>query len=278
MWKSILIVLGIYMLNTINAQSIDELNQYIQSVKDSVEISFIAQDVKGEILAAENQIKKIPSASMIKIPILITLFEERDKNNISFDETYKIKGEDIAGGSGELNDDSVGKEFTIYYLANEMIRVSDNSATNILIKKLGFEKINNSIKEKGLSATKLNRLMMDFDAVKEGRENYTSAQDLNKLLLNIYNGNILSQSANDTIITILKNCADKNRIARNLPPNIDVANKTGSLDYVCGDAAIIFSPKPIILSIVIENFSSEEQAEKIMGKIAGLIVKIFGGI
>lgn len=278
MWKSILIVLGIYMLNTINAQSIDELNQYLLSVKDSVEISFIAQDVKGEILASENHIKKIPSASMIKIPILITLFEERDKNNISFDETYKIKHEDIVGGSGELNDDSVGKEFTIYYLANEMIRVSDNSATNILIKKLGFEKINNSIKQKGLNSTELNRLMMDFDAVKEGRENYTSAQDLNKLLLNIYNGNILSQSANDTIITILKKCADKNRIARNLPPNIDVANKTGSLDYVCGDAAIIFSPKPIILSIVIENFSSEKQAEKIMGKIAGLIVKIFGGI
>jgi beta-lactamase class A len=266
------------MLNPINAQSIDELNQYLQSVKDSVEISFIAQDIKGEILAAENQIKKIPSASMIKIPILITLFEERDKNNISFDETYKIKPEDIVGGSGELNDDSVSKEFTIYYLANEMIRVSDNSATNILIKKLGFEEINNSIKKKGLSSTKLNRLMMDFDAVKEGRENYTSAQDLNKLLLNIYNGHILSQNTNDTIITILKSCADKNRTARNLPTNIEVANKTGSLDYVCGDAAIIFSPKPIILSIVIENFSSEEQAEIIMGKIAGLIVKIFGGI
>lgn len=278
MWKSIIIIIGLIMLAPLKAQTIDDIKEYIDSIKDSVKISFIAQNELGDILISENQIKKIPSASMIKVPILVTFFEERNKNNINLDELYKIKREDIVGGSGELNFDSVGKEFTIFYLANEMIRVSDNCATNILIKKLGLDKINKSIKEKGLDSTKLNRLMMDFGAVKEGRENFTSVSDMNKLLLAIYDSSIFPKSTNDTIVTILKGCTDKNRTARNLPPNIEVANKTGSLDYVCGDAAIIFSPKPIILSVVIENFSSEVQAEIIMGELSRLIVKVFGGI
>ncbi len=156
-----------------------------------------------------------------------------------------------------------------------MIRVSDNSATNILIKRLGFDKINNSIKVKGLALTQLNRLMMDFEAIKFGKQNYTSAFEINKLLLLIKQKKILSTEMNKKFIDFLFLCDDNSTIPKLLPKNVLVAHKTGTLDYLRADAGIIFSRNPIILSIFVEKFRTQEEAEKIIATISNYIYKIF---
>jgi beta-lactamase class A len=256
----------------------NKIEEYINYFSDSMEVSLLAQNLKGEVLFIKNHTKKIPSASIIKIPILVSLYEEVEQGKINLDEYYEIKSEDIVGGSGELQMNSVSKKVTLKFLSEEMIRTSDNVATNIIIKKIGMGKINNSIKEKGFTNTQLNRLMMDFKAIELGKQNYTSPIEINKYLLMLENGEVLSENSRKAIIDILKNCADRDAIPKYLPKNILIAHKTGSLDYVRGDAAIIYSPSPIVLSIFIENFASEEKANIAIAKIAELIVSEFGSI
>ncbi len=258
------------------SQSLTELDNYIDQLKDSVEISLLAQDENGKILYELNSNKKVPSASIIKIPVLISLFEETDKGKILLQEKYLFKKEDIAPEDEESHKNFIDKELTIEFLAKEMMRVSDNSATNILIKSLGFDKINNSIRQKGLHVTQLNRFMMDFEAIKFGKQNYTSAYEINKLLLLIIQKNILSDEMNKKFIEFLLLCEDNSTIPNLLPKNILVAHKTGSLNYLRGDAGIIFSNNLIILSIFVEKFKSQEQADKIIATISNFIFKIFG--
>ncbi len=78
----------IFSVNKYYSQSLIELDDYINKIKDSVEISLLAQDENGKILYEVNSNKKVPSASIIKIPILISLFEEVEKGNISLQEKY----------------------------------------------------------------------------------------------------------------------------------------------------------------------------------------------
>lgn len=259
------------------SQTLTELDKYIEQLKSSVEISLLAQDENGKILYELNSNKKVPSASIIKIPILTTLFEETDKGKILLQEKYLFKKEDIAPEDEESHKNFINKELTIEFLAKEMIRVSDNSATNILIKRLGFDKINNSIRQKDLHLTQLNRFMMDFEAIKFGKQNYTSAYEVNKLLLLIIQKKILSDETNKKFIEFLSLCDDNSTIPNLLPKNILVAHKTGTLDYIRGDAGIIFSKNLIILSIFIENLKSKEQADKIIATISKYIYEIFGG-
>ncbi|MDF1612806.1 MAG: serine hydrolase [Stygiobacter sp.] len=276
MKKHILIfLLMIFSVNKYYSQSLIELDDYINKIKDSVEISLLAQDENGKILYEVNSNKKVPSASIIKIPILISLFEEVEKGNISLQEKYLFTKEDIAREDEESHKNYIDKELTIEFLAKEMIRVSDNSATNILIKRLGFDKINNSIKVKGLALTQLNRLMMDFEAIKFGKQNYTSAFEINKLLLLIKQKKILSTEMNKKFIDFLFLCDDNSTIPKLLPKNVLVAHKTGTLDYLRADAGIIFSRNPIILSIFVEKFRTQEEAEKIIATISNYIYKIF---
>ncbi len=265
----------IFSVNKYYSQSLIELDDYINKIKDSVEISLLAQDENGKILYEVNSNKKVPSASIIKIPILISLFEEVEKGNISLQEKYLFTKEDIAREDEESHKNYIDKELTIEFLAKEMIRVSDNSATNILIKRLGFDKINNSIKVKGLALTQLNRLMMDFEAIKFGKQNYTSAFEINKLLLLIKQKKILSTEMNKKFIDFLFLCDDNSTIPKLLPKNVLVAHKTGTLDYLRADAGIIFSRNPIILSIFVEKFRTQEEAEKIIATISNYIYKIF---
>jgi len=118
--------------------------------------------------------------------------------------------------------------------------------------------------------------MMDFEAIAEGRQNYTSPVEINQLLLLLYSSNELSKKSRGRMIEMLLACADNTTIPSQLPKGLEVAHKTGILDYVRGDAGIIYSPNPLVLSIFVENFSSNEEAEEIIGTVARLAYETYG--
>jgi beta-lactamase class A len=86
----------------------------------------------------------------------------------------------------------------------------------------------------------------------------------------ILSGVELSIFSRQSILNILLACADKSTIPSMLPEGTRVAHKTGTLAYVRGDAGIILSQNPLIMSIFVENFESLDQADEIIGKIARL--------
>jgi beta-lactamase class A len=251
-------------------QQNEAITHYLNSLDERLEISILVQQPTGEVLFNINADKPIPSASTIKIPILMEFFNQVDAGQLYLDQTYTLEFKDKVGGAGELQFQEDSASLSLEFLAREMIRISDNTATNILIGLVGMENVNLLMEDLGLKSTRLNRLMMDFEAINAGKQNYTSAAEMNKLLGIILSGVELSIFSRQSILNMLLACADKSTIPSMLPEGTRVAHKTGTLAYLRGDAGIILSQNPLIMSIFVENFESLDQADEIIGKIARL--------
>ena len=256
------------------AQGKDPLEDYLERVEE-MKVSMLLQDGDGEILFRHNPYKKVPAASIIKVPILMVLFEQMESGRVSMEGKYTLRNVDKVGGSGKLQHAAAGSSYTYGFLAREMIQLSDNVATNILIAKLGMDNIGEMLHRNGLVDTQLNRYMMDFEAIKKGKQNYTSPYEINQLFLMLLSGDYLSDDSRGQMIEILTECADNSGIPRDLPAGVDVAHKTGTLDYIRGDAGIIFGDKTLVLSVFVENFKEQKEADEVIAKISGLCVSRF---
>lgn len=241
-----------------------------------LQVSMLLQNLKGEVLYERNAAKQVPSASVIKIHILTAFFQEVDEGRIRLKDSYVLKEEDIVGGAGTLQREAPGTRVNYYDLADKMIVGSDNVATNILIETIGMAEINKRMASWGMTATQLNRMMMDFEAIRQGRQNYISAQDANRMLMLLYKGKLLSRKSKKAALDMLLRCADAEGIPAGLPAGVRVAHKTGTLDYVRGDAGIILSRNKLVLSVFVEGFSSREQADAVIAGVAALAYRLYG--
>ena len=206
----------------LSAAQSSELIHYLGTL-ERLQVSIIVEDKDGLVIFEHNAHKVVPSASVIKIPILVELMVQAQALEINLEDEYLLKEEDIVGGSGELQHLTPGHELTIKELAVEMIRVSDNTATNVLINKLGFDRINQLLEANGFTNTQLERLMMDFDAIKQGKQNYTSASEMNRLLRMILTSEILKPEFSQKALEILLKCEDSSTIPSQLPAGVRVA-------------------------------------------------------
>ena len=262
------------LLNTATAQSIEKkfdnstVSNYLSKLPSDIKVTMAVENMYGKLFFEHRTDVKVPSASVIKVPILMSLMEKVQANEISLSIVHRLTNAEKAGGSGVLMNYSEGEKLTIRELAQEMIRTSDNTATNILIREIGMEKINQNLMKWGTTKTRLNRVMMDTDAVKQGRENYINVLEINALLRMIYNKKVANSILCDEMIGILKNCEDTMTIPSQLPKDLVIAYKTGTLTYVRGDAAVVFTAQPFVISIFVEGFDKEATAEKIIGDLA----------
>ncbi|MCP9749222.1 serine hydrolase [Lacihabitans sp. CS3-21] len=271
--KFLFALTALLIMTSDNKSIAQSLEKYLKELDPEIVVSMKLQNQTGKLLFERNGQKVVPSASVIKIPILFSLLKAK---GINLKHAYTLQPKDIVGGSGDIQYEVPFKKITYNYLAQKMISVSDNTATNILIEKLGSEQIQEDINNWGLTNTKLNRKMMDFEAIKAGKQNFTTCEDINGLLLKLLNKQLLSKKSGKKAMEILLACEDRTTIPRNIPVNVPIAHKTGTLDYVRGDAGIIFSKNILILTVFVENFESLQQAETIIGKIAECCYKDFG--
>jgi beta-lactamase class A len=155
-----------------------------------------------------------------------------------------------------------------------MMIYSDNTATNIFINELGMDAINQRTQAIGLTKTRLNRVMMDTLAARQGRENYVTAREMNTLLTLIYQNQVATPALCEQMLAILKQNEDTLTIPRRLPRGTVVAHKTGTLTYIRGDAGIVYTPKPFLLSVFVEGVPTPD-AERIISEIALLCYRLF---
>lgn len=247
---------------------VNRINDYLSRLPFSIKVSMSVESIAGEKYFTFRPDVTVPAASVIKVPILMELMEKVKEKKIDLDKIYILKATDKAGDSSIIADMPDGTELTIRQLAQEMIHSSDNTATNILIKEVGMEAVNQNLMRLGSTKTRLNRIMLDTLAVKQGRQNWVNALEINDLLQKIYNKKVATPALCEEMIAILKNCRDKTTIPRNLPKDLEIAHKTGELGYVRGDAAIVYTKQPFILSIFVEGFKELSQAEEIIGDLA----------
>ena len=215
-------------------------------------------------------------ASTIKICILWELFYQANMNNLSLDEKIIVKEEDIVKGSGILKELNAGKELTLKELAILMIVISDNTATNVLMDRLGTGNINNSMKDLGLKNTLLGRKMMLPNPEKIPSPNTTSPRDMGMVLEAMINTDKISVNLKNQMLDILKRQQKNGNIPAMLPRGTVFAHKGGGLPTVSHDVGILMlDDKNIIIASMNEDFQNRYDAQILHNKIGRLIYDYF---
>jgi beta-lactamase class A len=213
-----------------------------------------------------------PAASLVKLPVMMAVYETVNQGKMRLDETVVLKGADKTGGSGILKGVPSGRTFTVGQLVELMVAASDNTATNILIKKLDMGQLNAWFKAFGLRRTNLARLMMDFRRRSRGYENYTCADDMSYALERLYRQDFLPGEFSRRCLDILKKQKVKDRLPRYLPKDTVVAHKTGLERNVCHDAGIIYTPHgDYLVCVMTKNAPNHGTAKEFIAKIASRV-------
>jgi beta-lactamase class A len=151
---------------------------------------------------------------------------------------------------------------TLRDLATMMVAVSDNSATNVLIDRVGMDNVNALLDSLGLSHTRLRRQMMDLQAAGEGRENISTPREMMTLLEAIYRGKVLNREMTDDFFRVFSTHKDS-WIPRDLPEGLKIANKPGALEGVRNDFGIVFLANRPYALCVMTTYLRREREEAI---------------
>jgi beta-lactamase class A len=177
------------------------------------------------------------AASTIKLPILLAFFEAVDAGQIDLNEILTVEREQIASGSGNLQY-SRGKELTALQTATKMIVISDNTATNMIIDRLGGKEfINSRFRAWGLQNTYIQNKLGDFKGT-----NKTTPTDLVRVAALIAKHKIISESSRSNALDILNATENRKLLAAGLGEGAHIAHKTGDIGFVIGDAGIVEKP------------------------------------
>jgi beta-lactamase class A len=239
------------------------LTSLIDSLPSHLRVSVIAERLDGQILFAHGADEIVPSASVIKIPILAVMLEEARAGRFDLDGIGLLKKQDMVGGTGILQAHPSDTSLTWRRLAELMISVSDNSATNAIVRELGMDTINRYLADWGLEHTRLRREMMDFESQRRGFENTTTPREMNAILRRF--------AGNKEFIDILLLCEDQTTIPAGLPSGVRFAHKTGTLTMVRGDAGILLGHNPVVVTAFVRGFRSEAEAEEVLTSIGAAI-------
>jgi beta-lactamase class A len=198
-----------------------------------------------------NSDKVYPTASVIKLPILIAFLQDVDAGKINLNETWTMTNDVIVGGSGEFQDSPVNTKFTAQNVIDKMITISDNTATNMVIKRMGGIKyVNQRFAQLGLPNTRLRDWLPDLDGT-----NTTTLKELAQILAMLDRQSILSRNSQANAFDILRRVKNRKLLAAGLGAGATIAHKTGYIGTMLGDAGIIEMPngKRYIGAVIVES-------------------------
>ena len=215
----------------------------------------------------------VPAASTIKLPILVSFFQAVDEGRIRLDEVLTMEEKHIAKGSGELQDKPVGSKFTALETADLMITNSDNTATNMLIDRLGgIESLNQQFASWQLKQTQMQNILPDLEGT-----NKTSARDLVNLMADINQGKLVSLKSRDFMLRIMQQTRNRSLLPRGLGEGAFIAHKTGNIDSVSGDVGLIDMPngKRYLVGVLVQREADDPQANELIRQISSTIYQYF---
>ena len=180
----------------------------------------------------------ISAASLIKIPVAIAFFQDVDAGKIKLNEKLPMGKDVIASGSGDMQYQQGQKSFTALETVKKMIAISDNTATNMLIKRMGGKAVlDQRFQAWGLTHTQIHNLLPDLEGT-----NMTSSKDLATVLLKVNQGELISLKSRDRLLGIMQETKTRTLLPPGLEPGAIISHKTGDIGTVLGDAGIIDMP------------------------------------
>lgn len=215
---------------------------------------------EGEIFA---------QASSIKITVLANLYLQAQQGKLKLTDLYTVQTSDLVPDSDIMNGLTPGvTRVTLRDLATMMVAVSDNSATNVLIDRVGMQNVNAMLDSLGLTHTRLRRKMMDLEAARQGRENISNPREMMTLLDAIYRGKLLNKDSTDDFFKVLST-NKQSFLPRDLPPDLKIANKPGELEAIRNDSGVVFvQGRPYIICVMTSFLRNERDGEDAIAKIS----------
>jgi beta-lactamase class A len=223
-----------------------------------------------------------PQASSIKIAVLAEFYHQAqlsaqgESGKAKLTDLYTVRAADLVQDSDIMGGLTPGvTQLTNRDLATMMVAVSDNSATNVLIDRVGMDNVNALLDSLALHNTKLRRKMMDVKAAAEGRENISTPQDMLTLLEKIYQEKVLNKEMTADFFKMLSThkCSF---IPRDLPDGLQIANKPGELEAVRNDSGIVFlRNRPYIICVMTTYLVRERDGEEAIAKISAAAYRYF---
>ncbi|MGE8549095.1 MAG: serine hydrolase [Alcaligenes sp.] len=234
--------------------------------RESARISMAVRTLEGDSLFDWHAQRAMPSASLIKVPMLLCLLEEVAQGRLSLEDMCALPAAGRAGGTGILSQLPSVQALTLRELAHLMIVLSDNVATNALIDLLGMERINQWSRQAGLRQTDLQRHMMDAQARAQGKDNWTSAADACAALAYLLHAPALPDDLRQEGLRMLADQRERGHFAAILPPQAELAHKTGSLPGLRHDAGILtVGGRSVVLAVLADGFTDGRTSATLYG-------------
>jgi beta-lactamase class A len=235
----------------------EQLKQQIETRLDSLQGTFAVafkslNDSTENIFINEREM--FHAASTMKTPVMVELFKQAEAGKFSLDDSIVVPNEfrsivdssiysmDVSADSeGELYK-AIGQKRTIRQLMKDMITMSSNLATNILIEKVGAKNVTQTMRRYGADSIQVLRGVEDIKAYEQGLSNRTTAFDEAVIYERIGRSEAVSQEASGAMVRILKNQHFNKMIPAQLPEEVAVAHKTGWITGVNHDSGLVMLP------------------------------------
>ena len=210
-----------------------------------------------------------PQASSIKICVLAELYRQVQQGKLKLTDLYTVIASDLVQDSDIMSGLTPGvTRITLRDLATMMVAVSDNSATNVLIDRVGMDNVNALLSSQGLAQTRLRRKMMDVKAAAEGRENVSTPNEMMRLLEALYRGEVLNKEMTDDFFKVLSTHKDS-WIPRLLPDGLKIADKPGALEGVRNDSGVVFvANRPYVICVMTTYLHNERDGEEAISNVS----------
>jgi beta-lactamase class A len=217
-----------------------------------------------------------PQASSIKTALLAGLYRQAQDGKLKLTDIYTVQAFDLVPDSDIMGGLTPGvTRVTLRDLATMVVAVSDNSATNVLIDKVGMDNVNVLMDSLKLPHTRLKRKMMDLKAASQGWENISTPREMMSLLEQIYRGKVLNKEFTDDFFKLLST-HKASFIPRDIPEGVKIANKPGELEGVRNDSGVVFvENRPYVICVMTTYLHREGDGEEAISKISAEAYRMF---